>query len=335
MIAVKLRVREPVVRRMAVRVAPMANCVRYLLAGLVAVFVAVSPAAAGKIKHVIVIVMENTNASEIYGNTSEAPYLNNMLMPIAARSSNFTDTLALDLPSQPHYIIMEAGKRTFADQTFSVSDDPSASYSTGSLSHLTHQMRATIAPAKVTWMSYQQSIDAATGACPIESSYPYVARHNPFVYFRSISGNPPSKTGAYCAAHHRPYSAFAADLAAGRIAKYVFITPDQCHNMHDQCASASRIRAGDDWLASELPRMIAWANGHSAVILVAWDEGHGTLRMPFFAVGAGVKKNFVSSVKLTHRSIVKSVEMIFGVSILPAVANDNSLQSLFAAGSFP
>ncbi len=293
------------------------------------------PAKAGVIKHVIVVAMENTDAEDIYGNTSEAPYINNVLTPQAARSSNFIDILP-GVPSLPHYILMEAGTNKLPDKTFIENGEPTASFSTGSRDHLTAQMRATVAPNKVTWMSYQQSLSSNTGACPIQSDYPYAPRHNPFVYFRDVSGNPPSKTRPYCAAHHKDYTALAADLAANRIANYVFITPDNCNNMHDQCpGSTSRIRSGDDWLASALPPLITWANANSGVVLVLWDEGSSTNELAFFAVGPGVKANFVSDMKLTHRSLVSSVETIFGLPILPTVATARTFKSLFKAGQFP
>lgn len=308
-----------------------------LLFGLLSLVSMPLTAGAGVIKHVIVVAMENTDAKDIYGNTSEAPFINNVLMPQAARSSNFIDILP-GLPSLPHYILMEAGTNKLPDKTFIDNGEPTASFSTGSRDHLSAQMRATVAPNKVTWMSYQQSMSSNTGACPIQSDYPYAPRHNPFVYFRDVSGNPPSKTKRYCAAHHRDYTELAADLAANRIANYVFITPDNCNNMHDQgppCGSASRIRLGDDWLASALPPLITWANANSGVVLVLWDEGTSTNELAFFAVGPGVKKNFVSDLKLTHRSLVSSVETIFGLPILPTVATARTFKSLFKAGQFP
>ena len=292
-------------------------------------------AAAAAIKHVIVIVMENTDAREIYGNFEKAPYINSALMPVAARSLNFTDPLPPKLHSEPHYVWMEAGTRSFVGYTFSTDNDPTAANSTGSTQHLVRQMIDTTGTANIGWMSYQQAMNAATGACPVASKYPYAAKHNPFVFFRDISGNPPGKNNALCAAHHRPYSSFAADLAANRIANYVFITPDLCHDMHNRCSSPSRITAGDSWLAAELPRMIDWANANSGVIFVVWDEGRNTRKLPFFAVGPGVRANFASSVALDHGSIIKSVETIFGLPILPAVANRNMLADMFRPGSFP
>src|SRR4051795_8135385 len=45
------------------------------------------------IQHVFVIVLENHGASDIYGNTTHAPYINNTLLPLGARASNFIDKL--------------------------------------------------------------------------------------------------------------------------------------------------------------------------------------------------------------------------------------------------
>ena len=44
--------------------------------------------------------MENHAASSIYGNTTHAPYLNNTLLPMSGRATNFIDTLP-SLPRQP------------------------------------------------------------------------------------------------------------------------------------------------------------------------------------------------------------------------------------------
>jgi len=43
------------------------------------------------IQHVFVIVMENHDASEIYGNTTDAPYINGTLLPSYAHAANFND----------------------------------------------------------------------------------------------------------------------------------------------------------------------------------------------------------------------------------------------------
>jgi hypothetical protein len=242
--------------------------------------------AASAIKTVIVIAMENTDANQIYGKKQRAPYINNTLMPIAARASNFNDPLPIGILSEPHYIWMEAGTNSFPDHTFTDDREPvpkKGKNSTASKDHLVTQLNA----AGLTWMSYQE--DMKSGECPVVTFFPFAARHNPFVFFQDVSGNPPSKTNQFCIDHHKPYSEFAADLAANKLANYVFITPNVCNDMHGdkKCPKGNAITAGDNWLKAELPRIIDWVTINSGVIFIIWDEGDDTLKLPFFAVGPG------------------------------------------------
>src|SRR5262252_3810804 len=183
-----------------------------------------SAATSSVIKFVFVIAMENHDASQIYGNTANAPYINNTLIPTYAHATNFNDELALSIPSEPHYVWMEAGTNAFSDHTFTNDNAPSSSNSTASTAHLTTQIKN--ATNGVTWMSYQEGINSTTGACPIAGSGFYHAKHNPFVFFQDVSGNPPSKSNAYCVAHHKDLSALAGDLSANSVASYSFITPN-------------------------------------------------------------------------------------------------------------
>jgi phosphatidylinositol-3-phosphatase len=316
------------------------------LFALAAQFLGLRPADArtvAAVRHVIVIVMENTNAEKaggapyIYGNMADAPYINSVLLPAHAHALNYRDPMPLGVPSEPHYVWLEAGTNNFPDFTFGegiAGDfDPSGLRSTASGDHLTAQMEAT--NGRVTWMAYQEGIDAKTGACPVNSSRAahYAAKHNPFVFFKDISGNPPSKENAYCAAHNRPLAALAKDMARGRVADYVFVTPNLCHDMHDKCGNPSRVRNGDDWLKSELPAMIGWANGNSGVIFLAWDEGHETRKLPFLAIGPQVRKGYAGTVSYDHGSIIRTVERIFGLPLLKTVAGSNDLGDLFQPGA--
>ena len=305
---------------------------------LTALLGAFSPAGAAKIKHVIVIAMENTDAEQIYGNAAAAPYINSKLLPAYAHAVNFTDALDPAVPSEPHYVWMEAGTNAFEDHTFTDDRAPTAERSTQSAQHLTAQIRAARGAAKISWMSYQQGLGPATGACPIFDSAKdnYAAKHNPFVFFTDVSGNPPARDNAYCAAHHRPYAALLADMAANTVANYVFITPDLCNDMHDNCNFLKgRIRLGDDWLKAELPGMIAWAAGHAGVIFITWDEGSNTRTMPFLAIGKGVRKGFAGGAHYEHGSIIKTVETIFGLPVLATVRQQRDLSALFKAGAYP
>jgi phosphatidylinositol-3-phosphatase len=290
---------------------------------------------ASVITHVFVIAMENHDVSQIYGNRADAPYIAGTLVPRFARATNFADELPQAIPSEPHYVWMEAGTNAFPDHTFATNDEPSASNSTSSTAHLSAQIDR--AGSDLTWRTYQQGIDAATGACPIHRHGFYALKHDPFVFFQDVSGSPPSATNPTCAAHHRAYDSLASDLAAGDVASYTFITPDLCHDMHGApgCPGSNAILVGDRWLQTELPRLIGYVSMHPGFIFLTWDEGDRTGTMPFLAIGPGVKTGYAGSVPYTHSSLVKSVEKILRLPVLPAVFDANDLSDLFEAGQYP
>jgi hypothetical protein len=286
------------------------------------------------IEHVFIVAMENADATSVYTG-ADWSYVGGGLLPQAARALAFQDELAIGLPSEPHYVWMEAGTNVFADHTFTTDDPPSAANSTGDPNHLVTQLAQ--AETGADWMSYQEGIDAGTGACPIASDGFYRPSHNPFVFFRDVSGSPPSETAATCAAHHRPLSALADDLTAGDVNAYVFITPDLCHDGHGQsgCPNANDQQSADQWLGESLPSLIAFANAHQGVIFLVWDEGASGRVLPFIAVGPHVKAGYASTVTYTHGSLLKSLEEILGLPILPAVTTATDFSDLFEAGSFP
>jgi hypothetical protein len=287
------------------------------------------------IQHVFVIAMENHDSTQIYGNASSAPYINNTLIPNYARATNFNDELSLSIPSEPHYVWMEAGTNAFSDHTFTGDGDPTSTNSTSNTNHLVTQIKN--ANNGVTWRTYQEGLNSSTGSCPIHSSGFYAAKHNPFVFFKDVVGSTPSASNVYCVAHHRAYSALATDLANNDVASFTFITPNQCNDMHGQfgCPDSNTVRAGDTWLRNELPRLINYANSHQGVIFITWDEGSSTLKMPFLAIGPGVKMNYAGSVKYTHSSVLKSIEQILQLPTLSNVSGANTLSDLFTSGSYP
>jgi hypothetical protein len=277
--------------------------------------------------------MENEPASAIYGD-KRAPYLNGLIAKYA-HGTAFTDPLPDSIPSEPHYVWMEAGTNKFSDVTFTGDGDASSGNSTKNTDHLVTQMNAANPP--VSWMGTMEGLNSSTGACPINSSGFYAAKHDPFVFFQDIAGSPPSKTNALCGAHHQAFTSGQA-LVSGNVAQYNFVVPNVCNDMHgdSSCPSGDPIAMGDAWLAANLPPIIDYVNAHSGVIFIVWDEPEGgSPVMPFFAIGPGIKPGYTSSVTYTHSSLLKSVEEIFSLPILPTVSGATDFADLFKPGMFP
>ncbi|MEO8797070.1 MAG: alkaline phosphatase family protein [Polyangiaceae bacterium] len=283
---------------------------------------------------VFVIPLENKAQTQIYADTADAPYINGTLLPAYAHTTNFNDELPA-APSEPHYIWMEAGTNTFADHTFTGDTDSSATNSTSSTAHLTTQLDA----AGISWRSYQEGMTA--GTCPISSvgGAFFAGKHDPFVFFQDVAGSPPAADNAKCIAHHQPLSALADDLKNGTAARYNFVTPDLCHEMHGAagCPSGTsdpaNIKAGDDWLKANLQSIIDYALARDGYVFLTWDEGDSTNLIPFIAIGKRSIAARAGSVSYTHGSLLKSEEEIFGLTPLPAVASANDFADLFT--SFP
>ena len=276
---------------------------------------------------VFVIVMENESSSAIY-NSAAAPYINNTIKPESAYATMFMDELPSAVPSEPHYVWMEAGTNQFTDITFLSDSDSSAGNSTTSTQHLSTQLET----AGLNWMSYQEGMPAM---CPISSSGFYAAKHDPFVFFTDVAGSPPSATNAHCAAHHKAYTSFVADLA-GTMPAYVFITPNLCNDMHGAigCPSGSDITRGDTWLSNELPRIVTYATAHDSIIYVIWDEGSTTQTIPFFAIGPHVKTGMSPTV-YSHSALLKSIEEQLGVPVLATVTAAPDFAGMYDSGYFP
>src|SRR6266496_347565 len=167
------------------------------------------------VQTVFVLVMENQNWSRIYGDTN-CPYINNTLLPVASRAESYFTPTNLH-PSEPNYIWLEAGTN------FGILDD-----GLPAINHLasTQHLVTLLENAGVSWKAYQESYGA--GSDPLTNNYPYIARHNPFVFFDDVATNQARLTQ-----HIRPYSELVSDLQANTVARYNFITPNMTNNMHD------------------------------------------------------------------------------------------------------
>ena len=272
------------------------------------------------IKTVFLIVMENQNGSNIVGNPA-APYINSTLLPKGAYATRYFNPPGIH-PSLPNYLWLEAGTN------FGITDDgdPSThSLSTGA--HLTDLLGR----AGISWRAYQEGIDGTT--CPLSSAYPYAAKHNPFVYFNDVTGtgNPQS---AACIAHERPYQQLATDLRRNTTARYNFITPNLCHDMHDSCAPISDpVRQGDSWLAHAVPAILkSHAYKAGGALFIVWDEAEtGDGPIPLLALSPYAKQHgYRGGIAYTHSSLLRTLEEIFGVSpMLGDAAYATSLRNLF------
>lgn len=245
--------------------------------------------------HIFVIVMENRSQNQIIGNTSEAPYINQLASQYAV-ADNYA---AVAHPSLPNYLALIGG------DTFEVTANCTTCFVSAP-----NIVADRIVPSGRTWKGYMESMPST---CLLGDHYPYAQRHNPFVYFDSI------RLSAECA-NVVPFSALADDLASSTTTpNYAWVTPDLCNDMHD-CSIAT----GDTWLNNTIPMILtspAFTTRNSLVV-VTWDEddfSHNN-QVPLLLISPKIAAGVHSTTPYTHYSLLRTIEQAWDFA--PLSAND-------------
>lgn len=284
-------------------------------------FVAFGPAGAqiSSVKTVFIILMENHNWSSIKGSSS-APYINNTLLPMSSYATQYYNP-PNNHPSLPNYLWLEAGTN------FGILDDgPPSQHPLKTKQHLVTQLKTVSA----SWKAYEEGISGTV--CPLTDVGEYVTKHDPFVYFLDVTNNQ-NPNSAKCIAHVRPFTELATDLTSGTVARYNFITPNLCDDMHDSCSPINNaIKQGDTWLSQNVPAILASsAYQNNGALFIVWDEaatGDGPIGMIVLsplAKGGG----YNNSIHYTHGSTLRTFEEIFSVPLLRDAARETDLSDLF------
>lgn len=281
---------------------------------------AIKPASPAHIKTVFIIVMENKRWLDIVGS-AHAPFINKVLLPMASHAEQYFNPPLIG-PSLPNYLWLEAGSG------FGVKDNhlPERNHQS-TTAHLVSLLQK----KNIAWKTYQEDIGGDD--CPLVNNGHYAVKHNPFVYFDDVTDNNDPHS-ANCVRHVRPFRELAKDLADNTVAQYNFITPNLCHDMHDDCAPLHNgILQGDAWLSENLPTILgspAYKNG--GAVFITWDEGDssdhpiGMIVVSPFAKGKGYR-NFI---RYTHGSTLRTVQEIFDVTpLLRDATSADDLRDLF------
>ena len=269
--------------------------------------------AGGPPAHVAVIVMENEEFSDVIGS-SQAPYINSLARRYALARSMY----AIAHPSLPNYLALTGGS------TFGIgSDCTGCSVRASSIvDQLEH--------AGLSWKAYMEDLPhpCFTGAGAGE----YAKKHDPFVYYNGIVARP-ARCGRVV-----PLAELARDERAGALPRYVWISPNLCHDMHD-CGVAT----GDRFLSKLVPPLLS-ALGPRGLLFITWDEGSsddGCCRLAFgghivtIAAGGLARRGARLRTPADHYSLLQTIEDVLGLPRLrgAACACTPSLEPLLSTGA--
>ncbi|GAC1514933.1 MAG: hypothetical protein NVS2B16_22440 [Chloroflexota bacterium] len=233
--------------------------------------------AAPAFSHIYVIMMENSSYEDIIGNTTDAPYINQL----AQQYSFAANYYGVTHPSEPNYLAATAG-----DFFGLHADDQAKRYDT---QNIVDQLES----KGLTWATYQQGLPS-TGATvdqfPATGSGLYVRKHNPFELYNDVLNNPRRLQNV------KPIESLATDLASGNAPNYAFIAPDQCHDMHGVSPPSANnygmpwcgypanfvlnhalIQAGDTYIKQLVTTIMtskAWTA--DSLIAITWDENESS-----------------------------------------------------------
>ena len=321
------------------------------------------------IHHVFVVFLENEDATVTFSAGSPAHFLNDTLVKQGAFVSQYFGTSHASLGNYTSFI---SGQPT--DSALNADCDFRTNFvQTGTdplgiavgrgcvfpvqVQTLVHQLMA----KHLTWKGYMEDMgndpDREADRCgrvPIgakditndaEPGDMYAARHDPFVWFHSITNFPSVCNNVV------PLSQMEADLASeATTPNFAFITPNVCHDGHDQpCVDGEPggLVSADQWLQDWIPIILnSEAFKEDGILLITTDESEGVEPSgadnavaccneqsgPNIALAGGngpgggrvaavmlsrfIKPGTVSDVPYNHYSALKSIEQIFGVPFL-------------------
>jgi hypothetical protein len=237
-------------------------------------------------QHIVEIMMENTSYGTIIGNPL-APNIN----ALASEYGLATDYFGVTHPSEPNYMANIAGSyfgvqddNQFYCTPELANTDPNCAGTTVDHTVSNQNLADQLTAAGKTWKGYFQNLPPIppsglimtgpnangpyTFKWPSNAVALYASKHNPFLNFTGTQG---------ALANMVPDTQLAADLAAGRLADFSLIVPDQCHDMHGTgtCEDTNGlISAGDTYVGTTVSTIMGskiWRQGRNAIV-ITWDE---------------------------------------------------------------
>jgi len=330
----------------------------------------------GRLKHIFVIMMENHGTDEIIGNAADAPYINSLAQTYGVATAYYGVTH----PSLPNYLAAisgsfqgiwddcKAGQDVYCAPEEFVPGSGDATdgklltaLQVAAATSTAHWFAGTNLVDQIewsgrTWKAYMQSLPSAGSDveyAPTIAGSPvklYAQKHNPFMYFSDIRERPDRMARVV------PATQLDRDLASGDVPDFVWLSPDQCHDMHGMSSSMSAavgipdcaypdsgldhkvIALGDAYLKETVGKIMAspaWQE--NSAIAIVWDEDDyagyagccgspvgtngvvlGGARAPAIVINSRQARPVTAATPFNHYSLLATIEKLWG---LPCLAN--------------
>ncbi|GAA2817782.1 hypothetical protein GCM10010441_47820 [Kitasatospora paracochleata] len=255
--------------------------------------------------HVFVIMMENTDYSQIMNDPADTPYIHSLM----ARGASMADFHAVYHPSDENYLAVAGGD----------------TYTTGAtywpnINSPQRNLGDTLEAAGKSWKAYEQGMGTPCNTTKAYDSE-YMPDDAPFINYTDISGNP-----ARCAAHLFDTTQLTTDLqSAATTPNFSWIAADDYYDGEGSGnGSATSLRTQDGWLKQTLDPVLAspaWTQQKS-LLLLTWDESQSEAANHIATVVVGsqgtVPAGTVSTQRYDHYSTARTIEAALGLPGLTA-----------------
>jgi len=242
--------------------------------------------------------MENEEYGDVIGQ-GQTPFIGSL----ARRYALATQMYAITHPSLPNYLALTGGSTHGIDSDCTDCSVPG--------SGLAGQLQA----RGISWRAYMEDLPRPCfrGADDGE----YAKKHDPFIYYRQIASSPSACRQIV------PLAQLHADESDGRLPRFLWITPNLCHDMHD-CSAAT----GDRFLRSLVPPLLR-ALGARGLLFLTWDEGtsdDGCCHLAagghiaLIVAGGAARGHARLSTPVDHYSVLQAIEDLFGLRRLGGAA---------------
>lgn len=321
------------------------------------------------VKHVFVLMLENEGAASTFGPASKAPYLAKTLRGKGVFVPNYYGITHVSLGN---YIALISGQGPSRDTQFDCGVyTPFVSTGTGADGQILGNgcaypagvptLPGQLSAKRLTWKGYMEDMGNDPGREPATCGNPvlgerdkafgatrtdaYATRHNPFAYFTALIDN------GSCAKNVRPLPKLTSDLKkTSSTANYTFITPNVCHDGHDEpCVNGEPggLTSANAFLQTWVPRVLASpAYKKDGMLVITFDEaesfgadadssgccnpptypnvtsnaaltpGPGGGRIGAVVLSRWTKGGTTSSKSYNHFSLLATVEQLFGLKKL-------------------
>ncbi|MCI4321796.1 MAG: alkaline phosphatase family protein [Thermoplasmata archaeon] len=202
------------------------------------------------IRHVFVLMFENTELGDAMRNGSYERYL-------ASHYSFAGQYYSLEHYSLPNYLAVTSGTPTNLFQVENVTN-----------------LADLLGTAGLTWKGEEESMPHA---CDSVDSGGYDHFHDPWVMYGDLVNRP-----TRCASHVVNFTALNSSQSSGVYPNYNLVVPNRTHDGHDTNASVA-----DSWLRSFLSPLVNASIFRTSVFFITYDEGTTNLGESNSTTGGG------------------------------------------------